>query len=311
MGRPLIATVIVNWNTAELLEGVLRNLDEHLPDDAPILVVDNDSADDSVARVEAGFPDVKVIQMGENAGFCRANNAGIDASDSEYVLLINTDARLTDGCLDGMLAYFDRDPRCAVVGPRLTYADGSFQRWTGGRLPTVASASAFYYFLDRFSDRVPAFSSVYLAHDTDQPFECGWVSSAVMLLRRDALDDFGLMDDRIFLYMDDVDLCQRAHDAGWTIWYAADQTAVHFMNGTSTKVAGTASPEAARSANRWFARQHGPRAGLAMRVSQAGGFGLRAAGHGALGLATGNRERTHLARAHWNQVRICKETPDV
>jgi GT2 family glycosyltransferase len=311
VGRPLIATVIVNWNTADLLEGVLRNLDEHLPADAPILVVDNDSADDSVARVESGFPDVKVLQMGENAGFCRANNAGIEASDSEYVLLINTDARLTDGCLDGMLSYFDRDPRCAIVGPRLTYGDGSFQRWTGGRLPTLTSASTFYYFLDRFSDRIPALSSVYLAHDTDEPFACGWVSSAVMLLRRDALDDFGLMDDRIFLYMDDVDLCQRAHDAGWTTWYAADQTAVHFMNGTSTKTTGTASPEAARSANRWFARQHGRRASVAMRMSQAGGFGLRAAGHGAIGLATRDRERTRLARAHWNQVRICKETPDV
>ncbi|MFA9565379.1 MAG: glycosyltransferase family 2 protein, partial [Acidimicrobiales bacterium] len=288
MGRPLIATVIVNWNTADLLEGVLRNLGEHLPEDASVLVVDNDSADDSVERVDAGFPDVEVIQMGENAGFCRANNAGIEASDSEFVLLINTDARLTDGCLEGMLSYFERDPRCAIVGPRLTYADESFQRWTGGRLPTVASTSSFYFFLDRFSDRVPALSSVYLAHDTDEPFPCGWVSSAVMLLRRDALDEFGLMDDRIFLYMDDVDLCQRAHDAGWTTWYAADQTAVHFMNGTSTKVVGTASPEAARSANRWFTRHHGPRAGLAMRASQAGGFGLRAAGHGAIGLATGD-----------------------
>ena len=311
MGRPLIATVIVNWNTAELLEGVLRNLDEHLPGDAPIVVVDNDSADDSVARVEAGHPDVKVIQMGENAGFCRANNAGIEATDSEFVLLINTDARLTDGCLDGMLSYFERDPRCAIVGPRLTYGDGSFQRWTGGRLPSVASTTTFYYFLDRLSDRIPALGSVYLAHDTDRPFACGWVSSAVMLLRRDALDEIGLLDERIFLYMDDVDLCQRAHDAGWTTWYAADQTAVHYMNGTSTKATGTASPEAARSANRWFTRQHGSRAGLAMRVSQAGGFGLRAAGHGAIGVATRDRERTRLARAHWNQVRICKERPDV
>lgn len=311
MGRPLVATVIVNWNTAELLEGVLGNLAEHLPANAPVVVVDNDSADDSVDRVESGFPEVTVVQMGENAGFCRANNAGIRAVDSEYVLLINTDARLTDGCLDGMLSVFEREPRCAIVGPRLTFADGSFQRWTAGRLPTVASTANYYLFLDRFSNRIPALGSVYIAHDTDQPGPVGWVSSAVMMIRRDALDEFGLMDEDIFLYMDDVDLCQRAHEAGWTTWYAADQTAVHFMNGTSTKVLGAASPEAARSANRWFTRQHGRSAGVAMRATQAAGFGVRGAAHGAVGVLTRDQERTRLARAHWNQVRICTETPDV
>ncbi len=132
-----------------------------------------------------------------------------------------------------MLGYFEHDPRAGVVGPRLEYGDGSFQRWTAGRDLTLGSCANYFLMLDRLADRFPSLAGIYLAHDTDQPFQPGWVSSAVMAVRRSAFDDVGLLDESIFVYMDDVDLCARMTDRGWSIWYAADATAVHFMGGST------------------------------------------------------------------------------
>lgn len=314
MDRVDVTAVIVNWNTADLLEGCLENLRDHGPTgrSMEVVVVDNDSADDSVERVRSGWPDVTVIEMGENAGFCRANNAAIRATDSEHLLLINTDGRLTEGALDRMLAYLDADPLAAVVGPRLEYGDGTFQRWTGGELLTLRSLANYMFFLDKLSDRRPALRSVYAAHDTDEPYTCGWVSSAVMLLRRAALDDIGLLDERIFLYMDDIDLCQRAVEGGWHVWYAADAHAVHYMSGTSKKVSGGVSPETIRSAIRWYARRNPKGATAAFQAIAASGFGVRAGLYGVRALVGDQKdEAARMAGAHLKMSRLCLERPDV
>ena len=106
-----LTTVIVNWNTSDLLDETLQNLRKYPATGKTneIIVVDNDSADDSVAMMAERWPDVRVIQMGENAGFCRANNTAIRDSDSDYVLLINTDGRLGEGTLDTMVSHLESD----------------------------------------------------------------------------------------------------------------------------------------------------------------------------------------------------------
>ena len=173
--HPDLTTVIVNWNTVGLLDDCLQSLVDHLPPGVTneVIVVDNASADGSVEHLAREWPWVKVIANTENVGFCRANNQAIRASTGEILLLINTDARVTPGCIESMLGYFDRDPRAGVVGPRLEYGDGSFQRWTAGRDLTLGSCANYFLMLDRLADRFPSLSGIYLAHDTDEPFQPG------------------------------------------------------------------------------------------------------------------------------------------
>jgi len=308
-----VAVVIVNWNTADLLDECLRSIERH---GAPghhldIVVVDNASSDGSAELVRERWPEVRLIANEENVGFCRANNQAIRVTDAPLLLLINSDARLTEGCLDGMLATFERDPRAAIVGPRLEYGDGAFQRWTAGQELSLRSCANHFLGLDTFADRFSSLAGIYLRHDTAVPFRPGWVSSAVMAVRRDALDDIGLLDERIFVYMDDVDLCQRALDGGWNIWYAADVTAVHLMGASSKRETGRASPEALRSLNRWYARRHGHAAAGALRGLEVVGFGGRAAAYGAASIARRRPTDRRQAAAHLAHLRLALEAVDV
>jgi hypothetical protein len=307
-----LTVVVVNWNTVELLDDCLQSVVDHGPKDlrSEVVVVDNASTDDSVEHLTTRWPSVRVISNAENVGFCRANNQAIRLTDSRYVLLLNTDARLTAGCLDAMLGYFDRDPRAAVVGPRLVYGDGSFQRWTAGRSLSLRSCAMYLLGLDHLAGRYPALSGMYLPYDTDEPFTPGWVTSAVMLLRRQALDEVGLLDESIFVYMDDVDLCQRATDADWNVWYAADSTAVHFMGASSRRDPGVASAEALRALNRWYERRHGRRSARAVRALETVGFGSRAALCAVNGRIFHDDAARGRGRAHWTRVKLSMEPAD-
>lgn len=306
-----VTVIVVNWNTVDLLDDCLQSVVDHAPSSHPteIIVVDNASTDGSRDHLATAWPTVRVIANHENVGFCRANNQAIRETTAPFLLLLNTDARLTPGCADAMLRHMDEDPRCAVAGPRLVYGDGSFQRWTAGRSLSITSCASYFLGLDRLARRFPRFGGMYLSHDTATSFEPGWVTSAVMLLRRQALDEFGLLDESIFVYMDDVDLCQRATDAGWHVWYEADATAVHLMGASSIRSSGSASPEAIRALNRWFCRRHGSRSARALRLLEAAGFGGRAVFHASRWLV--NRDavsesafKTQWARAHWSLERV-------
>jgi GT2 family glycosyltransferase len=304
-----ITIVVVNWNTVDLLDGCLSSIVEFAPTGlrSEIVVVDNGSTDGSVEYLHSNWPTVTLIANDENVGFCKANNQAIRDTDSPYILLVNTDARLTEKCADVMLGYFAQDRRAAIVGPRLEYGDGNFQRWTAGQPLSFKSCANYLLGFDRLANRFPGLSGMYLSVDTHRPFKPGWVTSAVMLLRREALDEIGLLDESIFVYMDDVDLCQRASDAGWTIWYAADTTAVHYMGASTKRTTGKASPEALRALNRWYERRHGRRSADALRLLEAAGFGARAGVCAAAGLLRRDESSRSRARAHWTLTKMSME----
>ena len=298
--------VVVNWNTVDLLNGCLDSIVRHCPDrfTYEIVVVDNGSTDGSREHVASCWPDVKVIANDENVGFCRANNQAIRATDSRFVMLVNTDAILSVDCVEVMMERMAADERAAVVGPRLQYANGGFQRWTAGQSLTLRSCAGYLLGFDRLAGRFPGIRSMYLPVDTDQPFKPGWVTSAVMLLRRSALDEIGLLDESIFVYMDDVDLCQRATDAGWNVWYAADTTVVHYMGSSSMRNTGKASPEALRALNRWYERRHGRMPADVLRVLETAGFGSRALVCALAGALRHDDVTCRRAKAHWNLTKM-------
>jgi hypothetical protein len=292
-----VTAVIVNWNTRDLLDACLRSLRDHGPDELEVVVVDNGSHDGSVALIERSWPAVKLIANTENRGYQAANNQGMRAATGDVLLLVNADAMLTPGCLGALLRRLDLDPRAAVVGPRLAYGDGTFQRWTAGRLPSLGAAACYFFFADRLLAR----SGLWLGRDVDRPFTPGWVSSACMVVRRAALTDVGLMDERFFAYMDDVDLCARARAAGWRVWYEPAGTAIHLMGQSTRRRTGEASPLALESFLRWYALHRGRVSFGCFRAIAAAGFGLRALLYSVAGLV--RPARRAAARAHARNAR--------
>lgn len=311
--RPDLTTVVVNWNTVGLLDDCLTSITAAAPPglEQEIIVVDNGSSDGSVQHLRRNWPQVQVIANRENVGFCRANNQAIRGSAAPFVLLVNTDARLQPGAIATLLRHFETDRRAAIVGPRLVYGDGSFQRWTAGRAFDTRSLANYLLGLDRLTRLHPHTEGIYAARDVSTPFQPAWVSSAVMAIRRAALDEIGLLDESIFVYMDDVDLCHRARAAGWTIWYTPETTAIHLMGASTARVTGKASPEALRALNRWYARVHGLPAAQVLRLLEVTGFGMRAVAYAAASVTGRSAAQRAGARAqmkaHTAHLRLALE----
>jgi GT2 family glycosyltransferase len=306
-GVPGVSVIVVNWNTRDHLQGCLESLERSgaMGPDAEVIVVDNASTDGSAAMVRSSWPEVRLIENSENEGFTRANNRAIRASHGRYLLLINSDARMTAGALATMVAWMNERTQAGVVGPRLVYGDGRWQRWTAGQAPSLRAALVHYFFLDRLG----VSGSIYLSRDTREPFQPDWVSSACMLVRRAALDEVGLLDERIFVYMDDVDVCERMRRGGWEVWYWPTSTVVHFMSQSTTSEPGGASPGALRSFNAYFAARHGRVSCLALRAIEACGSIIRAGAYAAA--ATLRHADPFLlakARAHWAFCRVSLES---
>ena len=177
---PDVTAVIVNWNTRDLLADCLESLVHHPPVDRSMemIVVDNGSTDGSVELLRTGWPQVRVIANEDNLGFTKANNQAFAIARGRVLLLINADARVEPGCLDTLLGRLDADPRAAIVGPRLTYGDGSWQRWTAGQAPTLRSAAGHFLFLERVIGRRGPGIGIYLGRDVRTPFRPDWVSRA-------------------------------------------------------------------------------------------------------------------------------------
>ncbi len=305
-----VVAVVVNWNTADLLDACLASLAADIPTGIAerVVVVDNGSVDGSVELVRRGWPGVELIANERNEGYTRANNQALRSGDGDhdYVLLINADAQLTPGCLAGLLARMGADPRAAVVAPRLVYGDGTWQRWTAGRAPDLGSVAAFYLFLEKLPGRWRR-RSLFLADDVADAFQPDWVSSACMLVRRAALDQIGLMDETYFCYMDDVELCQRARDGGWHVWYEPAAQAVHLMGQSTRRQTGRASPAALRNFNHYVQSRHGRLAAAGVRAAEFAGFATRAALYAASspvgGPAARQQARSHLQNLRTTLVR--------
>lgn len=303
-----MTAVVVNWNCADLLERCLTSLRDNAPQGGAmeVIVVDNGSTDRSVEMVRQDWPEVRLLTNDHNAGFPRANNQAIRTSDAEYLLLVNSDAFVGPHCIDRMLAAMQEGARVAVVGPRLVYGDGRWQRWTAGREPSLAAALNHHLFLDRILP-TRLFRGIWLSRDVRTPFQPDWVVSACMLVRHAALDEVGLLDESFASYVEDLDLCRRVRAAGWSVWYEPAAEAVHLMGQSSQRQTGSASPAALRNFNLYFERLHGKGQARCLRAIETVGFGLRAAGYL---LARGvGRGRPGMARQHWNHVKLSLRNP--
>jgi N-acetylglucosaminyl-diphospho-decaprenol L-rhamnosyltransferase len=208
-----LSVVVVTFQSRDVIAGCLESLQE------PVVVVDNASEDGTAAFVREQFPSVRVLELERNVGFGAAANAGVDAVDSEYVLVLNPDARPLDDGLASLQACAAAHPNAAIAVPALVDASGQPQpsrigyptwRWTG-------------------SPAVTSFPGRRLASG-DQGFAVG----AALLVRREAFRSVGGFDPDYFLFYEEVDLCLRLEQAGWGIVSCASATFRH-AGGASTR----------------------------------------------------------------------------
>jgi GT2 family glycosyltransferase len=229
---PAIDVVIVSYNTRELLRRCLASLREHSPAAAlTTWVVDNGSTDGTVELVGREFPGVELIAADSNLGFAAANNLAIRRGNAPYVLALNPDTRVTSGTLHHMLELMDAERSVGISGCRLELEDGTFDHAARRSFPTPLSALGHFTRVGR-SERAPVGLAAYRAPKVVRgPVDA--VNGAFMLIRRAALDEVGLFDEGFWMYMEDLDLCYRFAEAGWTTWYEPGATVVHIKAGAS------------------------------------------------------------------------------
>ena len=242
-----LSIIIVSFNARADLERCLESLHAARPA-APheILVVDNGSTDGS-ADAARRWPDVQVIEAGANLGFARANNVGIRAGNAANILLLNSDTIVPAAAIDRLLAELDRHEEVAVIGPRLVDAGGraelSFGRMIGP--------------LNELRQKRQLRSGA-VEHLTRQQQFPDWVSGACLLVRRADAEAVGGLDERYFMYTEDVDFCAAIRARGRTIMFTPDVEVVH-LRGRSAASAPAATREHYRRSQLAFYEKHHPR----------------------------------------------------
>lgn len=232
--QPSLAIVIVSYNVRDELNACLRSIvGETTPFPTTITVVDNSSQDGTPDMVRAGWPGVQIVDAGSNLGFARANNVGIRATRSDVVLLLNPDTVVPAGSLTTLMRRLLAAPDAAAAGPRLVDADGrpelSFG-WTMGPLGELRQkivGDLYARGVERVVRRVERW--------TRQGGERQWLSGACLLVRRADLEAVGLLDERFFMYAEDVDLCIALRRRGRRILFVPEAEVVHLRGRSASR----------------------------------------------------------------------------
>jgi N-acetylglucosaminyl-diphospho-decaprenol L-rhamnosyltransferase len=262
-GMRSLAVVVVNTNGSDDVVRCIRSVFDSAGDVAmEVVVSDNGSTDGSLEAVEAAFPEVRAVRNGRNLGFPAAANRGMQATRSEFVLLINPDAEVVAGTLEGFLKVARDHPRAGAIGALTRNVDGSIYP-SARRTPSLGLGLAHTVLAPFWPDN--PWSRRYRMADWDRRTEreVDWVSGSSVLLRRAALDQVGLFDEAFFMYVEDMDLCTRMRHAGWEVWFSPQLEIMH-IGGTATAGKRRMTREHSKSVYTYFVkhRAHGWRAVL-------------------------------------------------
>ena len=230
-----ISIVIVNWNTRDLLLDCLTSIYRYVEDcDFEVFVVDNGSVDDSVAAVRAKYPEVKIIQNETNLGFAAANNKAFKVMKGRYCLMLNTDTILTYGAVDQLYSFIEEHQGVGMVCGQLLNEDGSRQN-SIANFPTIfamlANETVLRILLPR---RFPSKRRDFL-----KPIKVDSCIGACILVRRTAMDDVGLLDEKYFFYFEETDWAYRMWKKNWQVFFLPSAKIFHLQGQTATYSAKT------------------------------------------------------------------------
>jgi N-acetylglucosaminyl-diphospho-decaprenol L-rhamnosyltransferase len=233
-----LSVVIVSYNTSDLLNNCLSSIEAWLEANAhtgEIIVVDNASTDGTSRMIRRRFPEVTLIENRTNAGFAAANNQGMRAARGRYIVLLNPDTTVLGDAFGQLASYMDENPDLGIVGPRLMYPDGTVQS-SRRRFPTRVTG---YLESTLVQDYWPDNRVVqrYYMEDLpdDRTQQVDWLVGACLMVRREAVESAGLLDERYFMYSEEVEWCHRMKNHGWSIVYYPQATVVHHEGASSSQ----------------------------------------------------------------------------
>jgi GT2 family glycosyltransferase len=254
-----LSIVIVTWNCMKFTEECLDSLRSYMHNPmAEIIVVDNASSDGTSELVRDCYPEVTFIQTGKNLGFAKGNNVGILRSTGEYIFLINPDVQVLNGCIEGMLAYMEKNPKIGLLGPRMLGTDRKPYRSYMGA-PTLWRFFCRALFLDTLFSKSKLMAGYLMPYfDGDQIAEVDILNGWFWMTRREALNEVGLLDESLFMYGDDLDWCKRFREAGWKIVYFPEVESIHYGGGSSGRARVQFCVEMQRANFQYFRKNFGP-----------------------------------------------------
>ena len=220
-----ITIIIVNWNTRDLLGDCLRSIYETVRDVAfEVIVVDNASGDGSIAMIREEFPGVRIIENTENRGFSAANNQAFAIMRGLYALLLNSDTILTEGAVHELFSFMEGNAEAAMAGGQLLNRDGSRQN-SIANYPTLLSLLMNLPLLEiLFPGRYPS-----KRYEHKGPLAVESVIGACMIVRREAMDEVGVLDEGYFFFFEETDWAHRMSSAGWKIYHVPSARIYHLQ----------------------------------------------------------------------------------
>jgi GT2 family glycosyltransferase len=312
-----LSIVIVSWNARDYLRKCLFSIySQKFSRTFETIVVDNCSADGSAEMVEAEFPQVVLIRAQDNLGFAKANNLGIRRSSSRYIALINSDVELLTDCLDEICSYMDQNPRVGISGPRILNSDLSIQA-SCRKFPNLWSNLCEATFFNQVFLKSAFFSGermLYFGHDRVRRVEV--LSGCFWVVREEALKQVGLLDERFFIYAEDIDWCRRFWAFGWEVVFFPGATAIHHSGASSINASARYSKEQIRARLQYWDKYYTSEKVLIFSIILVMHFGLRVIGEILLSIIDRRREpdwpaqqigiRIANLRTVW-QILMCRE----
>jgi GT2 family glycosyltransferase len=230
-----VSIIIVNWKTPKLLASCLDSIFQDANSgDFEICVVDNDSQDESLDLIQNHYGSVHLIANTSNVGFSKAVNQAIPVTSGKYILLLNPDTHVQDQAISKLADFMDLNQDCGACGPRVLNPDGSLQLACRRSFPDPWVSLARLTYLSRLFPNNKSFAQYNLTfEDENKLLEVDALSGSAMMVRRDVIDQIGLLDEEIFMYGEDIDWCWRVKEHGYKVFYIPEARVYHFHGASS------------------------------------------------------------------------------
>lgn len=238
MSNTDLSIIIVNWNVKDLLRECLKSIYNTASGISfEIFVVDNASADGSIEMVKEEFPQVELIANKENLGFSKANNQAVKISNGKYILFLNPDTVVHPKAIEMMVNFLNANKNCGAVGPMIINGQGKIDPTGARNFPTVLFVFFNVMHLDKFFSKSKLFGRHLMTwwdHKDSRSISC--LSGACMLVRREILEEVNFFDEKLPMFFEDLDLCQKIKKKGWNLYYLSTAKITHFQGSCSKKV---------------------------------------------------------------------------
>jgi len=232
-----LSIIIVNYNVRQYLKDLIHSIRKAVKNiSSELIVVDNHSVDGSIHMLKNTFPEVILIENETNTGFASAANTGIKKSSGEYILLINPDTVVNEDTFEKMIEFFENNPDCGLAGCKILNPDRSIQLACRRSFPTPTSALFKLIGLSKLFPKNKIFGKYNLSYlPEDEKAEIDAVSGSFMMFRKKIIDDIGLLDEKYFMYGEDLDFCYRIKKKGWKICYNPKASILHYKGKSTEK----------------------------------------------------------------------------